>query len=198
MSFAQFSDQAKDIPLWREGPGCYWFFEGFKILSPEGLSRSAHDRYDRERVGPMELQPVGVPDDEHHRMIAAYVEDDLAGAVMMRWVKGYSPMWHYCLSFVETRVPYRNQGIGRMLLRILDSSPSLDSKILQLTHFEPLGSKYLPNAISQELRAKTYTLLPADFHWNAGTPASVGRYDVHGNRIPDGDFFDNDGHLFDD
>ena len=193
LSFAQFSDRMTDFPRWRESPGCFWFYEGFKILSPGGLELPSYndEKYDRKNAGPMELQPEELSKNDCHRIIATYVEDELAGTAMVRWVKGYSPMWHYSLSFVETHTRFRNQGIGRALLRAIDNSQFLDSKILQLTHFEPLGREHLTRAVSEELRAKNYALLPVNYDWDT-TPQCAGKYDVRGNILSGSQPFDND------
>jgi hypothetical protein len=175
--------------LHREHPGGAWHnpYEGFKYFSEDTIRRSfvpKTERYDPSQV--TLLERCDTPEDVG---LAVTSSKKLLGILYCRWGKWNDSFWAYGLAFVDVHKEYRRKGIARSLFRALDETPFLQSKILKLTHFDTPEGAALSTVISEELKAKSYALVPADYY--GGTPTLPGRYCWNGERLKPGVPFKN-------
>lgn len=141
-----------DIPLRNLNNMGDQSFEGFAFFGPslykDLLRVDPNNNYFRREV--------------KHRAVVASVGSEPIGIVALQWVKFYMPFWHYHLRWIDVREDYKNQGVGKNLVRYLDKEGFLKGKVLFLSMLTNEGSLYIAKVMKRELNARDYTVLFGD------------------------------------
>jgi len=148
-------------------------FQGFNLFRPSSLNCLKCHRdvpyKENQNLTPLEIQTERHLDNiQYHRALIAFHKKELCGIYFLKWIKNSENFWHYHPSYLEVHQKYKNKGLGTNLVKALDKSNFLNSKILMLGTYTYEGELYIEKIVNKELKAKNYALIT--YYYESSSP----------------------------
>jgi hypothetical protein len=119
-------------------------------------------------------------DSEYDISIVAMKENELIGVLSLKWFYDNFKdikLWNYRNRFISVKNEYKNKGIATQMLQKLESSKSIEGKVLRFGNFSPQGKLYLQQLITKIFCNENYIILPKDdWKYNKPFPKKLGCY----------------------
>ena len=117
-------------------------------------------------LGPDEINDLKNSSKLDHKAVVALNEDSLIGIILCEWedrVVDTPAFGRYRIRLIDINKHFRNQKVGSNLIKTLDQSDFIKSKILQRGVSSPDGWEYIRKVFDRELKGEDYILIPHDY-----------------------------------